>query len=142
MSRPMILDADRERRKIRLVKLITDSPGGITNADINRVMGRLKQTAVTALMNSLSDELCLWEQTDESGDTWYHHPKWNHLYEKGAPEVERKKIKRGRKIRPASIDEDTYWKIREYLTETHSKTTMIEFITTAVEEKIARERAK
>lgn len=138
----MILDADRERRKLKLVKLLTDSPGGITTGDINRVMGRLKQTAVTALMNSLSDELCLWEQTDESGDTWYHHPKWNHLYEKGAPEVERKKIKRGRKTRSTSIEEDVYWSLVKYLAETHNKTPIVDFISTAVEEKLARERAK
>jgi len=147
LSRPFTADTDpqREKNKQKLIRLIETSPGGITSADIKSVMGDLKQTAVTALMNSLNDSLALWEEVDESGDTWYHHPKFNELYyndRKGVTIMDNlhgqkdNKYKRGRKSRNVSIEESTYLKVLKYCADRDCS--MIDFLTDAAEEKIAK----
>lgn len=134
-------EAQREKNKLKLISLLESSPGGITCSDIKSVMGDMKQTAIDALMNSLGDSLALWQEQDDSGDQWYHHPKFNHLYDKGEPSMANSgKYKRGRKIRAASIDEETYRKIKRHLAD--SDCTLVEFLTTAAEEKLAREVRK
>jgi hypothetical protein len=139
--RPADIDPQREKNKAKLVRLIESSPGGVICADIKSVMGEMKQTAVTALMNSLSDELSLWQESDESGDIWYHHPKFNDLYQ-GGPAMATKgdKYKRGRKSRSTSIEEETYRKILRFCAD--KDCSIIDFLTAAAEEKLSREARK